>query len=276
VLLLLALYFMPQRTTPQSSHLRKFRDGALALLTGTVVGVLTWAVLTRPYETIAGYYLENSVPGGGGRNVVNVILVDFRGFDTLGEITVLVIAALGIYAMLDGLLLTAPDTDPQGQPWAKDRHPLILQTVSRPLLALILLVAVYIFLRGHNLPGGGFIAGLVTALALVLQYLASGIQWSQQRLPLNYTAIAATGLLFATLTGLASWWYGRPFLASGFIHLHWPLVGEFELASAMVFDLGVYLAVVGVVMLILAHLGKLSELSRSAPLKQQVKPQDAT
>lgn len=271
VLLLLALYFIPPQTMPQSSRLRKLRDGALALLTGSVVGVLTWAVLTRPYETIAGYYLENSVPGGGGGNVVNVILVDFRGFDTLGEITVLAIAALGIYAMLDKLQLTAPERDPEGQLWAKDRHPLILQMISRPLLALILLVAVYIFLRGHNLPGGGFIAGLLTALGLVLQYLANGIQWTQQRLPLNYTVIAAMGLLFATLTGLASWWFGRPFLTSGFIHVHWPWVGEFELASAMVFDLGVYLAVVGVVMLILAHLGKLGEVSRRALAKQPAK-----
>jgi multicomponent K+:H+ antiporter subunit A len=275
VLLLLALYFMPQHSKAQSSHLRRLRDGALALLTGSVVGVLTWAVLTRPYETIAGFYLENSVPGGGGSNVVNVILVDFRGFDTLGEITVLAIAALGIYAMLEGLWLTAPDTDPQGQPWASDPHPVILQMVSRPLLALILLVAVYIFLRGHNLPGGGFIAGLITALALVLQYLANGIQWTQLRLPLNYTLIIAIGLLAAAVTGLTSWWFGQPFLTSGYIHVHWPLVGDFELASAMVFDLGVYLAVVGVVMLILAHMGKLSELSRSAPSKQYAKSREA-
>jgi multicomponent K+:H+ antiporter subunit A len=275
VLLLLALYFIPPRTMPQSSRLRKLRDGALALLTGTVVGVLTWAVLTRPYQTIADYYLQNSRPKGGGSNVVNVILVDFRGFDTLGEITVLAIAALGIYAMLDRLRLIAPDRDPLGQPWSNDAHPVILQMVSRPLLALILLVAVYIFLRGHNLPGGGFIAGLVTALALVLQYLASGIQWTQRRLPLNYTTIIAMGLLAATLTGLTSWWFGQPFLTSGFIHVHWPVVGEFELASAMAFDLGVYLAVVGVVMLILAHLGKLSELSRGSLAKQQTKSREA-
>jgi len=275
VLLLLALYFMPQRTTAESSTLRKLRDGALALSAGAIVGILTWAVLTRPYQTIAGYYLENSVPKGGGSNVVNVILVDFRGFDTLGEITVLAIAALGIYAMLDGLRLAAPDSDPQGQPWAKDRHQLILQIVSRPLLPLILLVAVYIFLRGHNLPGGGFIAGLITALALVLQYLANGIQWTQRRLSLNYTAVTAVGLLLATLTGLASWWFEHPFLTSSFSHVHWPLVGEFELASAMAFDLGVFLAVVGVVMLILAHLGKLGEVSRGSLAKPCEKPREA-
>ena len=179
------------------------------------------------------------------QNVVNVILVDFRGFDTFGEITVLGIAAMGIYALLKDLKLTSPRADSTGRPWARDAHPLVLVTISRPLLPLALLVSVYIFLRGHNLPGGGFIAGLVTSVALLLQYVASGVGWMHHRMPGDYHPVVALGLLLAGITGVASWLFGHPFLTSTFDYIHWPLVGKFEVASAMLFDTGVFLTVVG-------------------------------
>lgn len=264
VLLLLALYFLPQQAPAESTVGRRLRDAGLAVLAGLGVAALTWGVLTRPYETIADYFLANSVPQGGGANVVNVILVDFRGFDTLGEITVLAIAALGIYALLDGLRLPTPAGPPAGA-WAEDRHPLIMQVVARSVLPLILLVAVYLLLRGHQRPGGGFIAGLVTALALVLQYLADGLRGTPAGIQRRYPRLIALGLGIAALTGLASWAFGYPFLTSAVVHVHWPLVGDLELASAMIFDSGVYLTVVGVVILILAVLGHLGILSRADP-----------
>jgi multicomponent K+:H+ antiporter subunit A len=202
------------------------------------------------------------VPGGGGTNVVNVILVDFRGFDTLGEITVLAIAAVGIYALLDGLRLPLPETDGEGRRWSQDRHPLILAAVSQPLLPLALVVSVYILLRGHNLPGGGFIAGLVTSVALILQFIASGVDWTQARLRFDFHIVIACGVLLATLTGLGSWAFARPFLTSAFGHFHVPLLGDLHLATAMLFDLGVYLTVVGATLLILANLGKITVLER--------------
>jgi multicomponent K+:H+ antiporter subunit A len=260
VLLLLALYFLPQQSPAESSVARRWRDGLLAGLSGLGVAALCWGVLTRPYDTIADYFLANSVPGGGGTNVVNVILVDFRGYDTLGEITVLGIAALGIFAMLKGLRLPHPARDPQGRPWSGDPHPLLLSIIARPALPLMLLMAVYIFLRGHNLPGGGFIAGLIAALAMVLQFLANGVDWTRRRLPLDYARVIGIGLLIAVLTGLASGVVGYPFLTSAFTHVHWPVVGEFELASAIAFDLGVFLTVVGVVLLIIHHLGSTASL----------------
>jgi multicomponent K+:H+ antiporter subunit A len=255
VLLLLALYFLPQHSPIESSKLRQWRDLVVALAVGGGVAVLVWAVLTRPYETIADYFLANSVTGGGGTNVVNVILVDFRGFDTLGEITVLALAGLGIYAMLDHLHLTGTSHDANGRLWDQDMHPLVMASFTRLLLPLALLVAIFILLRGHNLPGGGFIAGLITAVALVMQYLANGVTWTQSRLPANIHSIIGYGLLIAVVTGLASWLFKHPFLTSTFRHIHWPLVGEFELASAMAFDLGVYLVVVGATLLILINLG---------------------
>ena len=258
VLLMLAMYYLPSRTPLESSMTRRLRDLLLALGGGGVVGVLAYAVMTRPYQTIADFFLENAVGGGGGHNAVNVILVDFRGFDTLGEITVLAIAAVGVHALLSGLRLTNPTCDPQGRNWARSSRPLILETLSRLLLPLALLVSAFIFLRGHNLPGGGFIAGLITASALILQYIASGSAWVEARRPLRYQRLAGAGVMIAGLTGLGSLVFGAPFLTSAFDHFHLPLVGEIELATALFFDLGVYLAVVGAVMLMLAGLGKLS------------------
>lgn len=255
VLLLLALYFLPQQTPAESSTPRRSRDLLLAGAVGGGAAALTWGVLTRPYQSIADYFIANSLPGGGGSNVVNVILVDFRGYDTLGEITVLALAGLGIYAMLEHLHLPEHERDTGGRAWDKDMHPPIMAAFARLLLPLALLVSVFILLRGHNLPGGGFIAGLITAVALVMQYLANGLKWTHARLTANMHPVIGLGLLFATFTGLASWLFGYPFLTSTFGHFHLPLAGDFELASAMAFDFGVYLVVVGATLLILINLG---------------------
>ncbi|MDP1539212.1 MAG: monovalent cation/H+ antiporter subunit A, partial [Moraxellaceae bacterium] len=264
VLLLLALYFLPQQSPAEPGLLRHSKDLILAALAGSGAAALTWAVLTRPYENIASYFLEKSLPEGGGSNVVNVILVDFRGYDTLGEITVLALAGLGIYAMLDRLMLTGTKHDKDNRKWNWDAQPVIMSTFSRLLLPLALLVATFILLRGHNQPGGGFIAGLITAVALVMQYLANGATWMQTRLPANMHPLIAIGLLIAVMTGFGSFLFGHPFLTSTFSHIHWPMIGDFELASAMAFDLGVYLVVVGSTLLILINLGLLHQTKRQS------------
>src|SRR5690606_36735732 len=110
----------------------------------------------------------------------------------------------------------------------------------------------------HNQPGGGFIAGLITSVALILQYVCSGTDWVRDRVHVEYSRLAVTGVLIAALTGLASWIFNYPFLTSAFTHLDWPVIGEFELASAMALDTGAYLTVVGAPLVILAHLGKLA------------------
>ena len=139
---------------------------------------------------------------------------------------------------------------------------MMLATVSQSLLPLALVVSAYIFLRGHNLPGGGFIAGLITAVAIIQQYIANGVQFMKGRMLLNYQWLIGAGLLIATLTGIGSWLFGRPFLTSWFDYFHIPLIGEIELASALLFDLGVYLTVIGATLLILANLGKLTTPER--------------
>jgi multicomponent K+:H+ antiporter subunit A len=263
VLFLLALFFLPQKTPLQESSIQRIvRDLGIASAIGAVIGTLCYAMLTRPLDTISDYFVDNSKTGGGGTNVVNVILVDFRGFDTLGEITVLAIAALGIFKLLAGMRLFVPTADQDGVAWSKDKNPMMLALVSQSLLPLALLISAYIFLRGHNLPGGGFIAGLITAIALIQQYIAHGVSWMKERMDFPYHYMIAIGLLLAILSGLGSWLYDRPFLTTWFDYFYWPVVGKFELASAMVFDLGVYFTVIGATMLILANLGKLTTTER--------------
>jgi multicomponent K+:H+ antiporter subunit A len=256
VLILMALHLLPGTTPAESSALRRSRDLALAGVAGAGVTGITWAVLTRPLDTIADYYLANSVPGGGGHNVVNVILVDFRGFDTYGEITVLGIAGLGIYALVDGLGVGRLHPE-RSELQDEDQHPLILSIIARLILPFALLVSVFLFLRGHNAPGGGFVAALVTSVALIVQYVAFGVGWTHRRLPRDFHPLIGTGLLLAGLTGVGSWLFGAPFLTSAHGHFHVPLVGDVELATAMFFDLGVYFAVIGAVMLALSNLAKL-------------------
>jgi len=262
ILMLLALYFLPKHSLVEATRAIRLRNASLSIMIGLGMGGLTWAMLTRDFESISDYYWEQALPGSGGRNVVNVILVDFRGFDTFGEIMVLGIAALTIYALLDGLfhgpmrqhLLTWRS----GESYSPTRHPLVMVVVTRLMLPLSLMVAAFIFLRGHNEPGGGFIAALVVSIALIMQYMASGFGWAARRVRVDYHALIGGGVLIAAATGITAMVFDLPFLTSGFKHFHWP-VGDFELSSALAFDLGIFMTVVGGVMLALAQLSKLGE-----------------
>lgn len=249
IMLLLALSHLPQHSQWPATGWRLRRD--LLLAGGCGLGMFLWvlAILSRPFDSLSGYYLRHSLDLGGGSNVVNVILVDFRGYDTYGEITVLAIAALTIIALLDGVVLARPHTRR-----ASPAFPLLPVVMTRALLPLALLVSLYLLLRGHQQPGGGFIAGLVTAAALTVQAMTWGQTLSRRWLPLGYSQLLAWGLLIAGLTGVAAWLWDAPFLTSAHGHLHVPLIGDIGLASAAVFDLGVYLVVVGATLLELSLL----------------------
>lgn len=262
ILLMLALFFLPKKTAPESAPGRVVRDLAIAAAFGGLIATINYIFITQPLTSISDFYLANSKTGGGGTNAVNVILVDFRGLDTLGEILVLGIAALGIFKLMARIRLSMPNADEKGRPWTNDSHPTILSMISQSLLPLALLVSFYIFLRGHNMPGGGFIAGLITSIAIIQQYIAHGVEWVKPRIKVDYQNLIALGVLIAALTGVASWFFGYPFLTTWFDYFDLPIIGEIELTSALIFDLGVYLTVVGATLLILAHLGKLSTPDR--------------
>ncbi len=267
ILLLLALNFLPNRTPIESSVLRRLRDAGIAVAGGLAAAALSFHYLLRDavQSPISDFHLANSYKGGGGTNVVNVILVDFRGFDTYGEIIVLGIAALLIYALTETLLSgevrakllnRKPD-----QPRAGDMHPTMMVVLTRVMMPIVLMVGFYIFLRGHNEPGGGFIAGLVVSIAVVMQYMASGFHWASARLRYPYHGIIGSGVLIAGLTGVGSWFFSKPFLTSDFTYVRIPPFNEFELATAALFDLGVFLTVVGAVMLSLESFSRLARRS---------------
>ena len=277
ILLLLALNFLPNRTPVESTVLRRTSDASIAILGGLAATALAYHYLLRDFvaPSISQFHIANSYKGGGGTNMVNVILVDFRGFDTFGEIIVLGIAALLIYALTE-TLLSGPvrarllNRKPD-QARAGDIHPMMMVVLTRVLMPVVLMVGFYIFLRGHNEPGGGFIAGLVVSIGVVMQYMASGFAWTSARLRYPYHGVIGAGVLIAGLTGIGSWFVGKPFLTSDFDYFRIPPFQEFELATAAAFDLGVFLTVVGAVML---SLESFSRLARRAHVPDTDHPMD--
>ena len=264
LLMLLALHLLPKTPPNLSSIPRRIRDAALATVAGIGTGWAAWAMMTRDIrDSVSAYHWANSYSGGGGTNVVNVILVDFRAFDTLGEIIVLGIAGLAIFALLEPAARGVAGRRLRGWrediPHSPERHPIMFVMAARLLLPLVLLVGIYIFLRGHNQPGGGFIAALVFSIAILLQYLASGFDWTDERRRIGEHRLIAAGVLIATATGLGSLAFGAPLLTSNFGYFHLPLIGEFELATAMLFDLGVASVVVGAVTMALAQLSHVAQ-----------------
>ncbi|MCU0903664.1 MAG: monovalent cation/H+ antiporter subunit A [Tabrizicola sp.] len=264
LLMLLALHFLPKETPVESPLPRRLRDAGIAGIAGLGIGGLAYAMMIRApaFQPISEFHLAQSKPGAGGTNAVNTIIVDFRGYDTYGEIIVLGIAALVIYALSETLLRSPAVTQrlaahPRERE-SGDRHPMMLVVATRLLLPMAMMVGVYIYLRGHNMPGGGFVAGLVFAIAYLMQYMASGYDWTHARQRYDHHVLIGWGVLVASLAGVGAWFMGLPFLTSGFEYVNlWPLE-EFELATAAIFDLGVFLCVLGAVLLTLASLSRLA------------------
>jgi len=301
ILILLGLRWLPKRfedvvIDPLSRFsLRRLRDLALAVIAGAGVALLSYAVMTRDApDSIAKFFLENAYAEGGGRNVVNVILVDFRGFDTLGEITVLGIVALTTYALLRRF---RPAADSISRPeqqriqsafeHERDDHEegtilsdflFVPSVIMRWLFPVIVTLALFLLLRGHDLPGGGFIAGVTMAIGFTLQYLAGGTRWIEDRLRIRPVYWIGVGLALALLTGAGAWVFGAPFLTSHFQYLELPLLGRTPLATAMLFDFGVFILVVGATVLVLvaiAHQSLRSALpDRHAPAPPPVTAAD--
>ncbi|WP_062121612.1 MULTISPECIES: monovalent cation/H+ antiporter subunit A [Sphingobium] len=279
LLLLLALNLLPKKPARLSSNGRRLRDGMIGMAGGAATGLAAWAVMTRtPNDPISAYHWANSYAHGGGTNVVNVILVDFRAFDTFGEITVLGIAALTIFALLQPA--TRGVSGQRLRQWVADlprspeRHPMMFAVAARLLLPLATMIGLYIFLRGHNMPGGGFIAGLVMSIAMLMQYMASGFEWADERRRIDEHLLIGLGVIIAALTGLGSLFFGAPLFTSSFGHFTLPIIGTFELATAMLFDIGVAMTVIGAVMLALAELSHVAQRAQKEPEEEDSGPMD--
>jgi multicomponent K+:H+ antiporter subunit A len=274
VLILLGMRWLPKReekvdnSTELPAQLRRARDFLVAVSCGIAMSVVAYAVMTLPVpNTIANYFLERAYSEGGGRNVVNVILVDFRGFDTMGEIAVLAIVALTVFALLRRFrpasesigkteqqkiqnAFDAARPERSAGDTARD-YLLVPSVIMQWMFPVIITFAVYLFMRGHDLPGGGFSAGITMAIAFLLQYLAGGTRWAEDRiriLPLRWMGF---GLIVAAMTGMGSWYLGYPFLTSYSQYLELPYIGKIPLATALMFDLGVFSLVVGATVLML-------------------------
>ncbi len=250
VLFLLGLRWLPMRVEETARRLttrdwaRRGRDLVLAVGAGSGLAALSYAMLTRPApQGLSPFFLSRALPEGGGTNVVNVILVDFRAFDTLGEITVLCAVALTVYALLrrfrppvetiehprqqrvlppDALTdLVKPRTGQEGALG----YLMVPAVIAGLLLPVSLVVAAHIFLRGHDQPGGGFVAGLVVAIAVLTQYIVSGTRWVESRSRVHPPHWIAAGLLLAASTGLGAIAVGYPFLKSHTPQLVLAMVG---------------------------------------------------
>jgi multicomponent K+:H+ antiporter subunit A len=274
VLILLGLRWLPKRdpeiyvSIDARTWLRRSFDLSLAVVAGLGTAALAYLTMRTPLPPSVGdYYLEHAYSEGGGTNVVNVILVDFRGFDTFGEIVVLGIVALTVFALLRRFR-PAEDTievptqqreqnsfdtlqqDREVGETLKD-YLLVPSVIMRWMFPVIVLLAAYLFLRGHDLPGGGFAAGITMSIGFLLQYLAGGTRWVEERLRIRPVIWIGLGLSVSILTGLGSWVLGYPFLTSYSQYVELPLIGSVPVASALLFDIGVFSLVVGATVLML-------------------------
>lgn len=250
VVMIIVLRRMPRRF-PRATRRRRILAGVAAAASG-VVAMLATLVFTgqRPLSAVGEYFLREAEGETGGTNVVNTILVDFRALDTLGELVVLAIGAVAITALLDA----RPAVERTSRPVetvhlaSARENGVFLQTSGRVLGPVMVVASLYALLRGHNDPGGGFIAALIGAAALVLLYLSAPDD-DVRALRRPYLAIGGAGILIAVGTGALG------FVDGAFLRPIPLDIFGYKLTSALVFDLGVYLAVLGVILAAIDRLG---------------------
>jgi len=277
VVLVLVLRRLPEYFTDRPLTRRRYWRMAIGALVGaTVAGFMIVATGARTATPVSAEYPHEAVAFGGGRNIVNVTLVDIRAWDTMGEIAVLVAAATGVASLIfirsrtstitrlrgipapvrgPGREPTRPVWLPGGRTLAPERRSIIFEVVTRLVFHTILVFSVFLLFSGHNDPGGGFAAGLVTGLALTVRYLAGGRYELDEAAPIDAGALMGTGLFVATGSGLAPLAFGGAVLQSALVDMHLPLLGDVHLVTSVFFDVGVYLVVVGLLLDLLRSLG---------------------
>lgn len=270
--IVMVVFMLVLRKMPTESEQRNEDNRLRAWLAiGTGVSVVTVAMTAmsaRVAEPISKYMPELAYEIGHGRNTVNVLLVDLRAADTFGETLVLVIAATGIASLIFGTFRFDPESRRPTLSTTKARwlasgvetetaqnRSILVDVVTRLLFPSMMLLSAYFFFSGHNAPGGGFAGGLVAALALTLRYLAGGRREAEETLPVHPGKVLGIGIMFTTAAAVAPMFFGMPPLTSSYAEFDVPLIGDVTVPSALIFDAGVYIIVVGLIMHVLASMG---------------------
>ncbi len=263
--------------------------GAVGLTMALVAIVATGA---REARSISERFPELAYEIGHGRNVVNVTLVDLRGWDTMGELSVLILAATGVASLVfvthrsdtlssavsslptgalrtrRPLVETAQGPRPRsessssrqawlvgGQKVRPENRSIMLEVIVRILFHTIIVVSLYLLFAGHNLPGGGFAGGLVAGMALVMRYVAGGRYELGAAAPADAGRLLGAGMAIAGATAIVPLLFGAPALTSTFWEAELPVLGHVEFVTSTLFDIGVYLVVIGLVLDVLRSLG---------------------
>jgi multicomponent Na+:H+ antiporter subunit A len=275
ILFVLVFYHLPEPRTV-SGTVARLRDATLAAAAGALMTALVLVGTPENFQPISTYFEEHSVADGHGRNIVNVILVDFRALDTLGEINVLTVAAVGVYALLklrpraeragESPGIQEPATagdDSLYEPVVKTQlgkesfaTSFILRSTTRLLLPLLLLFSVFLLFRGHNEPGGGFSAALVAASAFVLYRFAFGVQATRRVFPLSPLMLSGAGLLLAAGSGAIALLAGDPLMTGLWGRMAAPGFDDLYVGTPLLFDIGVYATVLGVALSIILPLAE--------------------
>ncbi len=279
---LLVLTRLPDTALYQSRKGNGFRF-AIAVASGALMTALALIIPgTRTAAPVSDELAGPAVEFGGGSNIVNIILVDVRAWDTYGELTVLIVAATGVASLI--FLVRRTGTTPrqptalgdpvkprQPSPWLATnwtpRRSLLLEVVTRMIFHVIVIFSVYVLLVGHDAPGGGFAAGLIAGLALALRYIAGGAFELGEAAPVDPGKMMGLGLLIASATAAYGLIIGGEALQSTILKATVPVLGDLKFVTSTIFDIGVYLIVVGLVLDVLRSLG--AELDRQVVLERR-------
>lgn len=275
VTFVLVLRRLPPFFSDRPFNLSRWVRVGIGIATGTVVsGFALVATNARTATPISEGFAEPAVDYGGGDNIVNVTLVDIRAWDTLGELSVLVVAATGIASLI--FLITDRSGRPRRPVFAHDentadetsgrwlrsaravkdsRRSVVFEIVTRMIFHTVIVFSIYLMLVGHNEPGGGFAGGLVAGLALMIRYLAGGRAELDEAAPIDAGVVLGIGLAAAALSGLLPTLLGGGVLQSAIVDIHIPVIGTLHLVTSVFFDIGVYLVVIGLALDVLRSLG---------------------
>ena len=250
VVFVLVIRRLPARFERQSSLRRRLARLGVSGAVGAMVFVFALVAAGHRLPTpVSDEMVARAVPDGHGRNVVNVILVDFRGFDTLGEITVLVVASLGAVALARVGRRSAESGGERTPRNTAVRRLAFVDVSVRVIFHAVLMTSLWLLFAGHNQPGGGFVGGLLAGCAITLRYVAGGIDEVRLKSRFRPWTVLGAGLLLAAGTAIIPLLAGGDVLAIGLAALDLPLIGAVKVSSALAFDTGVYLAVVGMVLM---------------------------